>query len=474
MTTRSAQSESQALAKREKRQAALTSVVAAVFLTVLKIVVGLLTGSLGILAEALHSGLDLVAALVTFFAVRLADRPPDESHSFGHGKVENLSALIETMLLLITCVWIIYEAIQRLVFRTVEIEATIWAFAIMLISIVVDVNRSRILYRAARKHHSQALEADALHFSTDIWSSSVVLIGLVLVWLSDQLGPGWQFLVKADAVAALGVAAIVIWVSLQLGRRTVNVLLDATPPGLLEAVTQQALSVPGVQSVGPVRVRQSGPRVFVDLTAAVDRAASLHHAHEIATAIEGRVLDRVPHGDVVVHVDPIARSDESLVTSLGAIAARYELRIHNIHAHEVRGQLCVDLHTEVAEDLSLGAAHDLVTQFEEAVQRELPSVTQINTHMEPRAAPVLETRSEEDLERMRSKVEAALETISGLLGCHNLTVRSGPDGLDVAFHCQAEPDLPITEAHDLADRVEQHLRREVPDLGSVLVHVEPA
>jgi len=201
--------------------------------------VGLLTGSLGILAEALHSGLDLVAALVTFFAVRLADRPPDDTHTFGYGKVENLSALIETILLLITCVWIIYEAIQRLVFRTVEIEASIWAFAVIILSIFVDVNRSRLLHRVAKKHHSQALEADALHFSTDVWSSSVVLLGLALVWLSDRLGPGWEFLVKADAVAALGVAVIVIWVSLQLGRRTVNVLLDATPPGL--TARQQSL-----------------------------------------------------------------------------------------------------------------------------------------------------------------------------------------------------------------------------------------
>jgi cation diffusion facilitator family transporter len=473
MTSQTVQSESQAVAEQEKRRAAFSSVVAAVFLTVLKIAVGLLTGSLGILAEALHSGLDLVAALVTFFAVRLADRPPDESHTFGYGKVENLSALIETILLLITCVWIIYEAIQRLLFRTVEIEATIWAFAVIILSIVVDMNRSRLLRRVAKKHHSQALEADALHFSTDIWSSSVVLIGLILVWLSDQLGPGWQFLVKADAVAALGVAVIVIWVSLQLGRRTINVLLDATPPGLLEAVTQQALSVSGVQTVGPVRVRQSGPRVFVDLTAAVDRAASLHRAHEIATSIERRVLDRVPRADVVVHVDPVARSDEDLVTSLAAIAARYELRVHNIHAHDVRGQLCVDLHAEVAEDLSLGTAHDLVTRFEEAVQREVPSVTRINTHIEPRAAPVLATRSAEDLESMCTKVEAALEHIPGVVDCHNVTVRSGLEGLDVAFHCRADPDLPITEAHDLADRVEGHLRREVPGLGSVLVHVEP-
>jgi cation diffusion facilitator family transporter len=200
----------EAHAEKEKRDAALSSVLAAVFLTALKLVVGLMTGSLGILAEAAHSGLDLVAALVTFFAVRIADRPPDERYRYGYGKVENLSALIETLLLLITCLWIIYEAIQRLFFKPVEIEASFWAFGVMLVSIVVDVSRSRILYRAARKHNSQALEADALHFSTDIWSSAVVIVGLGLVWLSGRLGPEWAWLVKGDAVAALVVAAIVV------------------------------------------------------------------------------------------------------------------------------------------------------------------------------------------------------------------------------------------------------------------------
>ncbi|MEJ2556675.1 MAG: cation diffusion facilitator family transporter, partial [Anaerolineae bacterium] len=190
-------SDTKTRAEKEKRSAALSSVLAAVLLTGLKLVVGLLTGSLGILAEAAHSGLDLVAALVTFFAVRLSDRPPDKRHLYGYGKVENLSALVETLLLLVTCIWIIYEAIERLFFKSVEIEASFWAFGVMAVSIVVDISRSRILYRAARKHNSQALEADALHFSTDIWSSSVVIVGLALVWLSERLGPDWTWLAKS-------------------------------------------------------------------------------------------------------------------------------------------------------------------------------------------------------------------------------------------------------------------------------------
>ena len=186
---------------------------AAVFLTVTKTVVGVMTGSLGLLAEAAHSGLDLVAASVTWFAVRLSDQPADRGHHFGHGKVENLSALFETLLLLATCAWIVWEAIHRLVHRHVEVETSIWAFLVVAISIVVDVHRSRMLYAAARKHHSQALEADALHFSTDIWSSAVVFVGLAAVAASKVLGPQWAWLARADAVAALGVACIVVLIS---------------------------------------------------------------------------------------------------------------------------------------------------------------------------------------------------------------------------------------------------------------------
>ena len=233
-------------AAHEKRWVALTSVLAAILLTSMKLVVGLLTGSLGILAEAAHSGLDLVAALVTYFAVRISGRPADARYTYGYGKVENLSALIETLLLLLTCVWIISEAILRLFFKSVEVEASIWAFLIMGISILVDLGRSRSLARAARKYDSQALEADALHFSTDIWSSSVVIVGLILVVLSARLGIPW--LAKADAVAAMGVAGIVVFVSLQLGKKTVTALLDAVPAGLRDEVTR-AVRVPGVQEV---------------------------------------------------------------------------------------------------------------------------------------------------------------------------------------------------------------------------------
>jgi len=289
-------------AELEKTSAARSSVIAAVGLTAIKIVVGILTGSLGILAEAAHSGLDLVAALVTWFAVRASGKPADKDHHFGHGKIENLSALFETFLLLVTCIWIIYESIQRLFIHPVEVDASIWAFLVMAVSIVIDVTRSKILYAAARKHNSQALEADALHFSTDIWSSSVVIGGLLLVKVAEWTSLKW--LHQADAVAALGVAVIVIYVSVQLGARTIKGLLDTAPDGLAEKVESAAESVPGVYYCHAVRVRASGPDLFIDVHIVVDAGMDVAAAHAITEQVEAAVRQVAGNADVTVHVEP--------------------------------------------------------------------------------------------------------------------------------------------------------------------------
>jgi len=292
------------LNEREKRRAAATSVLAAVLLTVFKLVIGLSTNSLGILSEAAHSGLDLVAAVVTYLAVRISDKPADSEHPYGHGKVENFSALFETLLLLITCVWIIHEAIDRLFYKSVTVEATVWSFLVIAVSIVIDINRSRMLYRAARKHHSQALEADALHFRTDIWSSSVVLIGLVGV-LAAGLSPRLRWLEKADAMAALGVALIVIGISFQLGKRTIQALLDTAPQGLSESIRHEVERVPEVIDCHHVRIRSSGPLYFIDVHITVDGELSLQYVHDMTELIEARIAAVVVHqADITVHPEP--------------------------------------------------------------------------------------------------------------------------------------------------------------------------
>ncbi len=290
-------------ARKDKRSAALSSVIAAIGLTTFKLIVGLLTNSLGILAEAAHSGLDLVAAAMTLFAVQVSDKPADKEHPFGHGKIENLSALFETFLLLATSGWIIYEAVQRLFFVNVKVEASIWSFIVMGTSIVIDYTRSRILYKAARKYKSQALEADALHFSTDIWSSAVVIVGLIGLTIARYI-PGLDWMHKADAIAALIVAIIVIYISGELGWRTISALLDTAPRGLADKVETVAASVNGVVDAHAIRIRPSGAHTFIDLHITMDGNCTLNEAHAATEIIEKAIHAIISPADITVHVEP--------------------------------------------------------------------------------------------------------------------------------------------------------------------------
>ena len=278
-----------------KNRIALTSVIAAVFLTSFKLVVGLLTGSLGILSEALHSALDLIAAVITLFAVRIADLPADNEHNYGHGKIENLSAMIETFLLLVTCFWIIYESINRLINKH-PIEVNAFSFIVIITSIIIDFSRSRALYKVARKYNSQALEADALHFSTDIWSSMVVLIGLIVYSLFD--------FVYADSIAALIVALIVLSVSYRLGRRAFDVLIDRAPTKIVDQINQVIDKIPGVIKYHDLRVREGGSYKFVELNIHVNKGLSIEEAHSISENVEYEITKKIPHCKVTVHIEP--------------------------------------------------------------------------------------------------------------------------------------------------------------------------
>ena len=459
-------------ATREKTLVALSSVLAAVALTGTKIVVGVMSGSLGILSEAAHSGLDLVAAVVTYFAVRAASRPADREHTYGHGKVENLSALFETVLLLGTCVWIVYEAVRRLAFADVHVEVSGWAFGVMALSIVVDWSRSRALKRAADKYQSQALEADALHFSTDIWSSCVVIVGLICVWLADRLGQPW--LEKADAVAGIGVAAIVVWVSIQLGRRTIDALLDAVPGDLRDKVAEAA-RVDDVLEVGQVRIRQSGPETFADVTIHVSRAHSVERAHEIADAAESSIRRQLPGADVVVHVEPRAQDEEDLLTTVRLTARRLGVAAHSIRLSDQGGRLTLGLHLELDEELTLGQAHEQATAFEAALREALPEIDDVVTHLEPAHTDVAASAaSPEDMARLRSAIDEVRRELCPSLGVHALEAHREGDELTVSFHCTLAADTAIADAHRLSHQVEQQLRRRVPQVGRLVVHVEPA
>lgn len=279
----------------EKSKVASISVIAAVVLVSMKLLVGVATGSLGILSEALHSALDFLAALITWVSVKLSDKPADSDHNFGHGKNENFSALLEALLLLATCAWIVYEALSRLFSGNTHIDVGVWSYVVVIASIAIDSWRSRELMRAAKKYKSQALEADALHFSTDILSSFVVLLGLVCANF------GYFF---ADSVAALGVALIVIWVSLRLSMRAVNSLLDKAPEGLHESVEKIISGVDGVVCLHDLRVRSVGPEYEIDVNVHVDPKLSLVDAHDISERVERAVSQKLGNIIINVHIEP--------------------------------------------------------------------------------------------------------------------------------------------------------------------------
>jgi cation diffusion facilitator family transporter len=281
--------------QKEKKRVALFSVIAAVFLTSFKLSVGLLTGSLGILSEALHSLLDLFAAIITYFSVRVSDKPADQQHNYGHGKIENFSALIETILLLITCIWIVYEAVGRLSTGATHIEVNFWSYLVVISSILIDYTRSRSLRRVARKYNSQALEADALHFSTDIWSSVVVLFGLICANF------GYYF---ADSIAALGVACVVLVVCWQLGKKSVDVLLDAAPHEKIQLVKETLTGFSEVKHFHSLKIRTAGADTFVKVNVHLDPELNLRQVHEICDKIEFEIGNQIERSEVNIHAEP--------------------------------------------------------------------------------------------------------------------------------------------------------------------------
>jgi len=456
----------------EKRGVALNSVLAAIGITAFKTVVGVTTGSLGILSEAAHSALDLVAAVVTLFSVRVSDKPADADHQYGHEKVENFSAFIETALLFLTCIWIIYEAIRRLFFHAgPEVEPSIAAFVVMFFSIGVDFWRSRALKKIADRYDSQALQADALHFSTDIWSSSVVIVGLFLVQLSRWEKIPW--LRVADPIAALFVAGVVIWVSTRLARQTVDALLDAAPSGTRAQIISAVAQVEGVLEVDRARIRRAGARYFVDLTLGLTRTVTFQKSQQVVSNVVGAVQEILPGSDVVVHSIPRASGAESIFDRVRSVGTRWNFNIHDISIQDLGGRLHVEQHLEMDENLMLKDAHDRVTLLETEIKSEVPEISSILTHIESEPATIEsgnELKRDPQLER---KLQAVVKEFPEVIDVHDVRVKRVRNRLYVSLHCTMEDNLPLSRVHDLSTELELRFKQQTPNLFRVLIHTEP-
>ena len=454
----------------EKRGVAVNSVLAAAAITALKVLVGLSTGSLGILSEAAHSGLDLIAALITLLSVRVSDKPADAEHQYGHGKVENFSAFIETGLLLLTCVWIVYEAVRRLFFHHVEIEPSLAAFLVMFASMAVDWWRSRALKRIADKYESQALQADALHFSTDVWSSGVVVLGLALVAVGRRLEIGW--LRDADPIAALFVAGMVVYVSSRLARETVDALLDAAPMGLRSRIIGEVASVESVLDVDRVRIRRAGNRYFADLSVALRRNVTFQKSGQVAEDVAEAVHRVLPDADVVVHPVPRASGEENLFDRIRGAAARNNLNVHEVSVQDFGGWLHVEQHLELDERLPLKDAHDMVSRLESEIRAEVPEISSILTHIESEPAHIEATDEIRDpaLER---RLRGIMREFPEILDMHDIVLKRAGSRINVSCHCTLPDTLPLARVHDISTALEIRFKQAAPELFKVLIHTEP-
>lgn len=464
----------------EKQRVAFTSVIAAVFLTIVKIIVGVLTGSLGILAEAAHSALDLGAAVVTFFAVKMADKPADMDHNYGHGKIESFSALIETVLLLVTCGWIMYEALERLFLgKTVPIdtvEAT-WGVGIMILSIMINISRARALKRVAKKYGSQALEADALHFDSDVWSSMVVIGGLICVAIGDYFNI--TLLDYGDPIAALGVSVLVILVSAKLGKRTIDVLLDTAPKGMVSSILHEVNSIKGVLDVANVRVRPSGPNFFIDLSVGIGKNESHRVVHSIVDEIRDRVQNKIPNSDVVISTFPISvagAEDREVYHAVKSIVDRFPIctNIHNIHVYEVAGKKYIAVHIEVKELMSLKDSHDLSHEMSARIQEAMNDIEDVSVNFEfVKQRHIVAEDVTCKSENLITEISALLNKAPDKLNCHDIRVYSNADKLTIFLHCEMCGSYTTEKAEIITKNISNKIRRIFDDVESVHIHVEP-
>ena len=466
---------------REKKMAALGSVASALLLVSLKVFLAVVTGSLGILSEALHSSLDLITTIITYLSVRISDQPADSNHTYGHGKVENFSAFVETGLLLLASVYIIWEAFHRMLTREVNIQPSLLAVVVLGLTLVIDVVRSRALTRVAKKYQSEALEADALHFSTDVWSTVVVMFGMGVVWMGKRWGIEW--LTYADPIAALIVSAVIIRVGSRLGKRTIDALLDAAPAGLQPRIAAAVQELDGVLAAERVRVRRAGNRHFVDVTISVPRTASFEQVHATSEAVERRITAMLP-ADVMVHMEPRAAADENLFDAIRAAAQRRGLPVHEIAAHQLDGRTFVALHLEVNQGLTLREAHRQATELEEEIRR-LPALTggegrspagagQVNIHIEPLGAQIVSADDMNYLSQaVRGHINGMREQFQELVDCHEVNSRSVDGKVVVTCHCTMDGSLPIQRAHDVTEALQDRVKERFPQIFEINIHPEP-
>ena len=449
----------------EKSRVAALSVAASAIMATAKLVVGIIIGSLALVSEALHSSVDVVATLITWLVVRVSDRPADEEHQYGHGKFESLSALGVIALLYVLAGGILVEAYSRLRESTPPPTLSVIPFAVLLIDIVVNLWRARALHRTARRTRSQALAADALHFTSDVAGSLAVIVGLGL----SGLGYAW-----GDAAAAIAVAVMIAALALRIARSTVETLLDRAPEGATAKAKAAIIALPGVVDVERLRLRLVGSTHFVDAVVKVPRTYPIGRVDEIKRRAQQAVADALGEADLTFTSVPVAIDNESVRERIMVIARNLGLAIHHVTVHDLGGKLTVSIDLEVDGEMPLAEAHGITHGLERNIREDFGEDVEVDTHIEP-LEPELPFGSDASPDRVK-EIGAALSRIAAdtaINDIHNVRVRDTAAGEIVNFHCRAAPSMSVIKVHENVDEIERSLRRAFPSVKRVISHAEP-
>lgn len=452
-------------ANRLKERAALASIVVSGSLTAAKIAAGLASGSLAVLSEAGHNLADVAATTLTYLAIRIANKPADDEHHFGHAKVEALAALAETGFLFALAVFISIEAAARLATNATNIEISFAVFAVLLISIGVDLVRWRILQRIATRTKSDALAADALHFASDIVGSALALGGITAAYFGYPQG---------DALAALGLVVFIAAAGFQIGRRTVNTLIDTAPTGLGSLIKSVARSVPGVAGIEKLRLRRAGAEVIGDLGIAVSRTLPLEHAAAIEANVAAAIAARYPEVTLNVAAQPIALDNETILERVLLIAAKRRVPVHHVTVQDVDGRTSISFDAELDGQMTHGGAHEVITALETEIGRELGPGIEVETHIEPlEPRPLKGNPVREDIRAEVTAVLGAMSRNADILNVHNVRVTATPDGMVVNYHCRVDRYLSVSEVHAKVDELDRKMRGAFPGIVRIVGHAEP-
>jgi len=459
----------EALRNRKKLSIAKSSMFAAIFIVFLKFLAAYFSGSLGVLSELFHSSTDLIATIATILSVKFSSKPPDEMHNYGHEKIESFSALFQVIILIGMCAYLVYESIERII-NHVPVQISIFTFSVILICVFIDISRSRALMKVAKETKSQALEADSLHFASDVWSSVVVLIGMLFTYFN--LSP------LADPVSAIIVSILIIVATFRLTKRAFDSLMDRVPPGLREKIFKEIKSMEGVEGIKNFRLRSSGSKIFIDMVILIARTKMFSRTHEIMDSVERRINELAPGADIVIHSEPTETENETINDKIRLIVNNEGFKCHDIFSHKIESDIYSELHVEIDDTNDLDLAHKKISLLEEKIKSEIPVITKLNIHLDEPSELLFETvdvtSKSTDLIR---HIENILKEKNYLKRYYDIKIISSNDKLRVSLSCEFKSGMTFEEVHDkvtiMESKIYLHIKGLYPNLANVIIHAEP-